>query len=254
MPRLVLEAAKLPLLWYFAISGFACEWLLLAEPSTCGPYSAVSFALLSGSKAPLLALMRTAFCMGEELQAFCRSLDSPSSTLTQLTNSTFNRLCHSCTTVSPTAALHSCVLRPSAGVMGIFSLNSWMAIIIKNMLAGTVLVNSTSTGGTSSKHSLQATLLSAIPYLCAAIGMWWMANSSHRFREKDFHIGIPWVSCNTGPPDFWHAHAKARDILRDKQSWPCFNWLELRPFSCSAPQTCTLNPAAGHWRRLPRHL
>lgn len=102
MPRLVLEAAKLPLLWYFAISGFA--W-----------------------------------------------------------------------------------------VMGIFSLNSWMAIIIKNMLAGTVLVNSTSTGGSSSKHSLQATLLSAIPYLCAAIGMWWIANSSHRFREKDFHIGIPWV-------------------------------------------------------------
>jgi hypothetical protein len=62
------------------------------------------------------------------------------------------------------------------------------------MLAGTVLVNSTSTGGSSSQHSLQATLLSAIPYLCAAIGMWWIANSSHRFREKDFHIGIPWVS------------------------------------------------------------
>ena len=77
--------------------------------------------------------------------------------------------------------------------MGIFSLNSWMAIIIKNMLAGTVLTNSTSTGGTSSTDSLHATLLSAIPYLCAAIGMFIVASSSHRFREKDFHIGVPYM-------------------------------------------------------------
>jgi hypothetical protein len=26
MPRLVLEAAALPLLWFFAISGLSCEW------------------------------------------------------------------------------------------------------------------------------------------------------------------------------------------------------------------------------------
>jgi hypothetical protein len=77
--------------------------------------------------------------------------------------------------------------------MGIFSLNSWMAIIIKNMLAGTVLTNSTSTGGNSSTNSLHATLLSAVPYFCAAIGMWIMASSSHRFREKEFHVGIPYV-------------------------------------------------------------
>jgi len=77
--------------------------------------------------------------------------------------------------------------------MGIFSLNSWMAIIIKNMLAGTVLSNSTSTGGDSSQDSLHAILLSAIPYCCAAIGMYVMAASSHRFREKDFHIGVPYM-------------------------------------------------------------
>jgi hypothetical protein len=77
--------------------------------------------------------------------------------------------------------------------MGIFSLNSWMAIIIKNMLAGTVLTNSTSTGGDSASDSLHAILLSAIPYFCAAIAMWLMANSSNYFNEKEFHIGVPWV-------------------------------------------------------------
>ncbi len=79
-----------------------------------------------------------------------------------------------------------------SGVMGIFSLNSWMVIIIHNMLAGTVLANSTSTADPSGQHSLQATLLSAVPYLCAAVGMWCMATSSHRFSEKNLHIGIPW--------------------------------------------------------------
>jgi hypothetical protein len=77
--------------------------------------------------------------------------------------------------------------------MGIFSLNSWMAIIIKNMLAGTVLVNSTSTGGDSRTNTLHPILLSAIPYLCAAVGMCWVAHSSHHYREKDFHIGIPYL-------------------------------------------------------------
>lgn len=79
-----------------------------------------------------------------------------------------------------------------AGVLCVFSLNSWIAIIVKNMLAGTVITNSTSTGGTSVKN-LHATLLSAIPYLTAAIAMWLLACSSHHFREKEFHIGVPWM-------------------------------------------------------------
>lgn len=56
-----------------------------------------------------------------------------------------------------------------------------------------MLTNSTSTGGSSRTDSLHAMLLSAIPYLCAAVGMWWMAHSSHRFKEKDLHIGLPWI-------------------------------------------------------------
>jgi hypothetical protein len=61
------------------------------------------------------------------------------------------------------------------------------------MLAGTVLTNSTSTGGTSATNTLHATLLSAIPYFCAAVGMWAVASSSHHFKEKEFHIGMPWM-------------------------------------------------------------
>lgn len=80
-----------------------------------------------------------------------------------------------------------------AGVLCIFSLNSWISIIIKNMLAGTVLTNSSSSGGASSTNTLHATLLSAIPYCCAAVGMWVMASSSHKFKEKEFHIGVPWM-------------------------------------------------------------
>lgn len=80
-----------------------------------------------------------------------------------------------------------------AGVLCIFSLNSWMSIIIKNMLAGTVLTGSTSSGGTSATNTLHATLLSAIPYFCAAVAMWVIASSSHHFQEKEFHIGMPWV-------------------------------------------------------------
>jgi hypothetical protein len=78
-------------------------------------------------------------------------------------------------------------------VLCIFSLNSWIAIIIKNMLAGTVLVNSTSTGGTSAANSLHATLLSAIPYFTATIAMWVVATSSQHFKEKELHIGVPWM-------------------------------------------------------------
>ena len=85
------------------------------------------------------------------------------------------------------------MLHCAAGVLCIFSLNSWIAIIIKNMLAGTVLTNSSSTGGTSSTNSLHATLLSAIPYCCAAVAMWALASSSAHFREKELHIGVPWI-------------------------------------------------------------
>eukprot|EP00878_Enallax_costatus_P014248 GHUV01014903.1.p1 GENE.GHUV01014903.1~~GHUV01014903.1.p1 ORF type:complete len:424 (+),score=46.11 GHUV01014903.1:395-1666(+) len=78
-------------------------------------------------------------------------------------------------------------------VLCVWSLNSWMAIIIKNMLAGTALANSTSSGGNSQVNTLHATLYSAIPYFFAAIAMWVSAWSSHRFQERTLHIGIPAV-------------------------------------------------------------
>jgi hypothetical protein len=78
-------------------------------------------------------------------------------------------------------------------VLCVFSLNSWMAIIIKNMLAGTALTGSTSSGGNSAVNTLHATLLSAIPYFCAAISMWTTAWSSERHRERTLHVGLPCV-------------------------------------------------------------
>jgi hypothetical protein len=78
-------------------------------------------------------------------------------------------------------------------VLCVFSLNSWMAIIIKNMLAGTALKGSTSSGGASAVNTLHATLLSAIPYFCAAISMWTTAWSSERHRERTLHVGLPCV-------------------------------------------------------------
>lgn len=68
-----------------------------------------------------------------------------------------------------------------------------MAIIIKNMLAGTALANSTSSGGSSSVNTLHATLLSAIPYLCAAVAMWLLAWSSARFKERTLHVALPLI-------------------------------------------------------------
>jgi hypothetical protein len=78
-------------------------------------------------------------------------------------------------------------------VLCVFSLNSWIAIIIKNMLAGTALANTTSSGGASSVNTLHATLYSAIPYGAAAVAMWTVAWSSARFKEKDLHTGVPWM-------------------------------------------------------------
>lgn len=78
-----------------------------------------------------------------------------------------------------------------------FSLNSWIAIIIKNMLSGTALSNATSGGGGGAGApgtNLAATLYSAVPYVGAALAMWAVAWCSARFDEKDLHTGLPWVA------------------------------------------------------------
>uniref|UniRef100_A0A383VEN5 Major facilitator superfamily (MFS) profile domain-containing protein n=1 Tax=Tetradesmus obliquus TaxID=3088 RepID=A0A383VEN5_TETOB len=78
-------------------------------------------------------------------------------------------------------------------VLGIFSLNAWMPIIIKNMLAGTALQSSSSSGGSSATNTLHATLLATIPYFCAAIAMWLNTWSASLLRERTLHVGLPCV-------------------------------------------------------------
>ncbi|KAF8068182.1 abaQ [Scenedesmus sp. PABB004] len=78
-------------------------------------------------------------------------------------------------------------------VLCVFSLNSWMAIIIKNMLAGTALTGSTSSGGSSAVNTLHATLLSAIPYFCAGLAMVANAWSANRLRERTLHVALPCI-------------------------------------------------------------
>jgi hypothetical protein len=86
------------------------------------------------------------------------------------------------------------VLLCALAVLGIFSLNSWMPIIIKNMLAGTALQSSRSSGGSSATNTLHATLLASIPYFGAAIGMWLNTWSAVRLRERTLH-GVPCIFC-----------------------------------------------------------
>lgn len=203
LPGLVIEACKLPLLWYLATAGLSCkcfagdsagdahslQGLLAARVLQWhGPFPSCRQSLHVGmshacvmphdrqkpgcsKSAPVAAAASN--CQGWRLQS-CAQSALPDSSATAL-------LCISC--VLP----HGCCCSP--GVLCVFSLNSWISIITKNMLAGTVLTNSTSTGGTSATNTLHATLLTAIPYFCAAVGMWAVASSSHHFKEKDFHIG-----------------------------------------------------------------
>lgn len=77
-----------------------------------------------------------------------------------------------------------------AAVLCVHSLNAFMPIIIKNMLAGTAAAGSTSTGGNSALNTRNAMLLSAIPYTMAAIAMSVTAWHSDRVRERTLHIGV----------------------------------------------------------------
>jgi hypothetical protein len=72
----------------------------------------------------------------------------------------------------------------------VHSLNAFLPIIIKNMLAGTAAVGSTSTGGNSAVNTRNAMLLSSIPYAMAAVAMSITAWHSDRVRERSLHIGL----------------------------------------------------------------
>lgn len=75
-------------------------------------------------------------------------------------------------------------------VLCVHSLNAFMPLIIKNMLAGTAAVASTSTGGNSAINTRNATLLTAIPYVTAAAAMALLAWHSQRVNERTLHIGV----------------------------------------------------------------
>jgi hypothetical protein len=97
------------------------------------------------------------------------------------------------------AAILSLPLSSTAAVLAAFALNSWLPLIIKNMLAGTALANSSSgsSGSSSLNHShsttRQATLLAAIPYVCATAANLAVAWHADRVNERALHTGVPFV-------------------------------------------------------------
>lgn len=75
-------------------------------------------------------------------------------------------------------------------VLCVHSLNAFLPIVIKNMLAGTAATGSTSTGGNSALNTRNAMLLSAIPYATAAVCMSITTWHSDRVHERSLHIGL----------------------------------------------------------------
>lgn len=82
-----------------------------------------------------------------------------------------------------------------AGGLGYFSIFTWLPILVQNMLSGTALVNSTSSGlrPGSSGAPTKAILLTAIPSLTAAVTMVIVAWHSDRVNEKAFHVAVPYL-------------------------------------------------------------
>lgn len=81
------------------------------------------------------------------------------------------------------------------------SLYQWLPILINNMLSGTALSGSTSSGISASAAkgagpSPQATaaiLLSGVPPVCGSVAMLIVAWHSDRVDEKNWHVAIPYV-------------------------------------------------------------
>lgn len=78
------------------------------------------------------------------------------------------------------------------------SLYQWLPILINNMLSGTALSGSTSSGmsAVAAKAGSQATkaiLLSGIPPICGSVAMLVTAWHSDRVNEKNWHVAVPYV-------------------------------------------------------------
>ncbi|KAF6256298.1 major facilitator superfamily domain-containing protein, partial [Scenedesmus sp. NREL 46B-D3] len=90
-------------------------------------------------------------------------------------------------------------------VVSAMGTNSWLTVIINNMLSGTALTNSTSSGvspaaakaAAGAKHaraqSTHAILLSGIPAFCASIAMVLTAWHADRVDEKNWHVAVPYL-------------------------------------------------------------
>lgn len=80
--------------------------------------------------------------------------------------------------------------------LGFFSLYTWLPVVVQNMLSGTALVNSTSSGlrpGVSGQTPTKAILLTGIPSLTAAFAMVAVAWHSDRVNEKALHVAVPYL-------------------------------------------------------------
>ncbi|GBF93030.1 hypothetical protein Rsub_05641 [Raphidocelis subcapitata] len=81
----------------------------------------------------------------------------------------------------------------AAGVLWVmcsFSLGAWVPILISNLLNGTALSSATAVGGGKAK-SVQATLLSTVPFVTATFAVLANAWHSDRTRERTAHIAVP---------------------------------------------------------------
>lgn len=80
--------------------------------------------------------------------------------------------------------------------LGFFSLYTWLPVVVQNMLSGTALANSTSSGlqpGSDGKAPTRAILLTGIPSLTAAVVMVLVAWHSDRVNEKSLHVAVPYL-------------------------------------------------------------
>lgn len=103
------------------------------------------------------------------------------------------------------ASAAAVLLPPVVTVVSAMGTNSWLTIIINNMLSGTALSNSTSSGASpaaakaaaAAKHismqSTRAILLSGIPALCASVAMVITAWHADRVNEKNWHVAVPYL-------------------------------------------------------------
>ena len=84
--------------------------------------------------------------------------------------------------------------------MSFFSFHPWITIIINNMLHGTAVHGSTSSGaamkGNEGGHGslpIKAILLSSVPAVSGSVAAVVCAWHSDKVNEKHLHVALPWL-------------------------------------------------------------